>query len=112
MLEQGAFQGIESAPDDGVRNDWWNVKWMPVTQNASGDNLCIDLDPAKGGAAGQMISVWHDAPERTILAASFQEWVERFATGLEAIRVFGIAVTCWENASIARCNITRTSADA
>ncbi|HLJ97345.1 MAG TPA: SMI1/KNR4 family protein [Gemmataceae bacterium] len=83
VLERGAFQGVRSTPDKGVRNDWWNVKWIPVTQNASGDHLCIDLAPAKGGAVGQMISVWHDAPERSIVGASFQEWVERFATGLE-----------------------------
>jgi cell wall assembly regulator SMI1 len=83
VLEDGAFQGIESAPDDGVRNDWWNVKWIPVAQNSAGDHLCIDLAPAKGGSAGQMISVWHDASERTMVAASFQEWVERFTTGLE-----------------------------
>lgn len=36
VLERGAFQGIESIPDDGARNDWWNVRWIPITQNSTG----------------------------------------------------------------------------
>jgi cell wall assembly regulator SMI1 len=84
LLERGAFRGVVSVPDKGVRNDWWNVKWIPVTQNSSGDHLCIDLAPAEGGTVGQMIFVWHGAPERSLVGASFQAWVERFATGLEA----------------------------
>jgi cell wall assembly regulator SMI1 len=83
VLERGAFQGVSTVPDKGVRNDWWNVKWIPITQNSSGDHLCLDLAPARGGVVGQVISVGHDAPERTIVGTSFQEWVERFATGLE-----------------------------
>ena len=30
-----------------------------------------------------MIEVWHDAPERSVVGASFREWVERFTDGLE-----------------------------
>lgn len=83
VLEKGAFRGVHGVPDRGVRDDWWNIKWIPITQNESGDHLCLDLAPAKGGSVGQIITVWHDAPERSIRGASFQEWVERFAISLE-----------------------------
>lgn len=83
VMDQGHFAGIHSAPDPGVRDDWWNIRWIPITQNCSGDHLCLDLAPANGGHYGQIISMWHDAPERTAEAASFLEWIERFAVGLE-----------------------------
>jgi cell wall assembly regulator SMI1 len=83
VLENGDFDGIHSQPDKGVRNDWWNVKWIPITQNSSGDHICLDLAPEKEGSVGQMITMWHDAPERKVVAQGFKEWVERFAGGLE-----------------------------
>jgi cell wall assembly regulator SMI1 len=83
VLDKGDFDGIQSEPDKDVQSDWWNVKWIPVTQNSSGDHLCLDLDPCKGGRVGQIITVWHDAPERSVVGKTFQEWVERFVIGLE-----------------------------
>ena len=47
VLEKGAFNGILSVPDKGVRDDWWNTKWIPITQNSSGDHLCLDLAPQR-----------------------------------------------------------------
>jgi cell wall assembly regulator SMI1 len=83
VLEKGDFDGIHSQPAKGVRHDWWNVKWIPITQNSTGDHLCLDLAPGRGEKVGQMITMWHDAPEREVVGQSFKYWVERFADGLE-----------------------------
>lgn len=87
LLDNGDFtenrQPITSEPEAGIKNNWWNPKWIPFTYNGSGDHLCIDLDPAEGGTYGQVIRMWHDDPERSLEASSFGEWVERFASGLE-----------------------------
>lgn len=83
VLENGDFDRIRSEPDDGIRNDWWNPGWIPITQNAAGDHLCLDLAPTPEGDVGQIIPLWHDTPERTLEAVSFEEWVTAFADGLE-----------------------------
>ena len=44
----------------------------------------VDLDPYPGGSVGQVISVWHDQPLRTVLAPSFCHWLDGFANGLES----------------------------
>ena len=49
-----------SEPDPGVKNDWWNPKWIPITSNGCGDNFCIDMDPDIDGHFGQIISMYHD----------------------------------------------------
>lgn len=88
LLTNGDFKedGVvyKSTPDKGIKDDWWNPKWIPFTYNGSGDHLCIDLDPAEGGTYGQIIRMWHDDPERSLEANSLKEWIERFVSGLES----------------------------
>jgi cell wall assembly regulator SMI1 len=83
VLDNGDFDGIHSEPDEGIRNDWWNRGWIPITQNATGDHICLDLAPATDGQRGQIVTWWHDAPERNLEAQSFEEWINQFADGLE-----------------------------
>lgn len=84
LLDAGEFDAAKSNPTDGIREDWWNPKWIPLTYSGSGDHHCLDMDPADGGREGQIIGMWHDEPERMIEAESFREWLERFADDLEA----------------------------
>ena len=74
LYESGDFDGIASDPAPGVRNDWWNPKWIPITRNGGGDHYCLDLQPAAGGKAGQVITMWHDMDERRIVAPGFDAW--------------------------------------
>jgi cell wall assembly regulator SMI1 len=83
LLREGRFEGFSGDSSQGVKPDWWNPKWIPVT-DTRGNNYCIDLDPALGGKAGQIIGVWYDSRERGVIADSFTEWLEDFANGLEA----------------------------
>ncbi|MEO7715187.1 MAG: SMI1/KNR4 family protein [Capsulimonas sp.] len=83
LRDASVFDGIESDPDDGVKRDWWSAGWIPLASNANGDHYCLDLDPAPCGAAGQIITMWHDAPEREVVARSFSEWLTQHARELE-----------------------------
>jgi molybdopterin biosynthesis enzyme/cell wall assembly regulator SMI1 len=77
LVTAGDFDGITSDPDDEVKDDWFNLKWIPFTHNGCGDHLCIDLDPAPGGTVGQVIRVWHDDDRRACLAPSYAAWLQQ-----------------------------------
>ncbi len=83
LFDSGDFKDFESEPDEGVKKDWWNPAWIPLTYDGAGDHDCLDLDPAKSGKVGQMIEMWHDDGERPITAPSFKAWMEKYADGLE-----------------------------
>jgi len=76
LVNDGDFDGITSGPDDGIKDDWYNLKWIPFTYNGFGDHLCIDLDPEPDGTFGQIIRVWHDDDARQLIAPSFAAWLQ------------------------------------
>ncbi len=84
LLDGGDFKGVSSEPDEGIKSDWWNSKWIPFTHNGSGDHLCLDLDPAQSGAVGQVITMWHDMEARELKAKSFGEYFEAYVAGVLA----------------------------
>lgn len=83
LVEGGDFEGNEGEPDGPVKPDWYNLKWIPITYNGSGDHHCIDLDPAEGGNVGQIIEMWHDEATRTVVATNLKEWLKEFVNALE-----------------------------
>jgi cell wall assembly regulator SMI1 len=84
LLDQGTFEESRAAPHPGIKNDWWNARWIPFTHDGGGNNLCLDLDPAKGGTVGQVITMWHDSSERELMFPSFTVWLESVLDGLES----------------------------
>ncbi len=80
LEEKAASDGKHEA---GVWMHWGDARWIPVTSNCAGDNDCIDLNPAPGGVPGQIISVWHEMPQRPLLAVSFRAWFEEYVARLE-----------------------------
>jgi cell wall assembly regulator SMI1 len=72
-----------SEPEKGIKNVWWNSKWIPFTYDGCGNHLCLDLDPDTGGHYGQVIRMWHDDAERIILAISFTDWIKEYAEKLK-----------------------------
>lgn len=78
LLDDDDFEGIESDPQAGIRNDWWNASWIPFTYNGSGDHLCLDLAPDTSGSLGQVITMWHDQGERELIAPNFSAWFESY----------------------------------
>lgn len=84
LLDSGDFDGIHSEPSGPIRDDWWNPKWIPITYDGAGNHDCLDLNPAEGGQAGQMIDFWHDDATREVKAESFHAWFAAFVEGCEA----------------------------
>ncbi|WP_160714365.1 SMI1/KNR4 family protein [Chitinophaga solisilvae] len=87
LLDAGTFQyngePIASEPDTGIRNNWWNPLWIPITSDGFGNYHCIDLDPAPEGTYGQIITLWHDDGHREIIAPSFREWIAQYLDAVE-----------------------------
>jgi cell wall assembly regulator SMI1 len=87
LLDDGTFTEdgnvFTAEPDDGIKSNWWNPAWIPFTYNGAGDHLCLDLDPADGGAYAQIIRMWHDGVERTLENTSFTEWLTTYTEDLE-----------------------------
>ncbi|WP_245983023.1 SMI1/KNR4 family protein [Trinickia fusca] len=79
LVADGDFDDTTSEPDPGVKDDWYNLKWIPFTHDGSGNHLCLDLDPAEGGVVGQVIRVWHDDVQRERVAWSFAQWLAQVA---------------------------------
>jgi len=76
LVDEGAFRGDESEPDRGIHDDWFNVRWIPFTYDGAGNHYCLDLAPSAWGTNGQIITMWHDAPERELIAAGFRDYLE------------------------------------
>jgi cell wall assembly regulator SMI1 len=77
------FEENTTQRDNGVKDDWWNPKWIPFTYDGSGNHLCIDLDPASNGTYGQIIEMWHDDEYRPIVAKSFTQWFQTYTKELQ-----------------------------
>lgn len=83
LLDKGDFDDSQSTPGNGIKSDWWNPKWIPITYDGHGNHYCIDLDPGIGGTSGQIIRMWHDSSERELIASSFKEWIAKYVRALE-----------------------------
>ncbi|AOJ84216.1 molybdenum cofactor biosynthesis protein MoaA [Burkholderia savannae] len=79
LVAGGDFDDMTSEPDAGIKDDWYNLKWIPFTHDGGGNHLCLDLDPAEGGTVGQVIRVWHDDERRERVARDFVEWLAHVA---------------------------------
>ncbi|MEM6300080.1 MAG: SMI1/KNR4 family protein [Bacteroidota bacterium] len=83
LLDEDDFNDSQSEPDKGIKSDWWNPKWIPITYDGNGNHYCIDLDPSESGTSGQIIRMWHDSAERELIASSFKEWISDYVNNLE-----------------------------
>ncbi|MBV7533473.1 SMI1/KNR4 family protein [Chitinophaga sp. sic0106] len=87
LLDNGAFlhngDRLLSEPDSGIKDDWWNPRWIPFTYDGLGNHLCLDFDPAPGGRAGQVITLWHDDAHREMIAPSFDIWLSNYLDALD-----------------------------
>jgi len=78
-------EGYTSEPEGSILGDeWWRLAWIPLCGDGGGNHLCVDLDPAPGGTAGQVITMWHDAGERQLIAMSLIEFMQIIVADAEA----------------------------
>lgn len=68
----------------GVQAVWWCAKWIPFMQNGGGDYLCVDMDPARAGSIGQVVTYYHDETFRPKVANDIGQMFARVAEGLVA----------------------------
>lgn len=82
---QFAPEGYDCEPNGPIKGDeWWRLGWIPFCGDGGGDHLCVDLDPAEGGTAGQVISMWHDMPNRDLTGTSLTDFIEIIAADADA----------------------------
>jgi cell wall assembly regulator SMI1 len=74
---------------DPIRPVWWHLAWLPFAGNESGEEWAVDLAPAPGGKAGQVIDWEHESGPGHVQATSLQALFAAFAEDLEAGRYLG-----------------------
>ena len=73
-------------PNGPIRKKWFTRKWLPVLDARTGDYVCIDLDPPRGGKRGQLITWSHDGGPAEVIAPSLPALLDAFVTELVAGR--------------------------
>lgn len=87
-LEEGLYDDLSSSPEDPthIKSDHWNRRWIPITDNDAGDQLCLDLDPGPEGASGQIIFWDHEVGATQVIANSFENLLAEIANRVMADR--------------------------
>jgi len=65
-----------------IRPVYWDELRIPLTDN-SGDAAMLDLRPAAGGQAGQVIEFDGEVGPKIVLAPNFSAWIAQLADELE-----------------------------
>ncbi len=85
LLDDGVFKHkSESDPKGAIKPDWWNKNWIPITGDGAGNLICLDMSPDKNGTVGQVIDFDHETVERTVLADSFNEYINDYLSDLKS----------------------------
>lgn len=82
LHQRGDFEASACA-SEGVRSDWWNIKWLPILSNGSGDFYCIDFAPDSEGDIGQIIHFSHVDSLREKVSNNWQDLLSEYAFLLE-----------------------------
>lgn len=83
LLDRGDFRESRSVSFGATVDDWWSPLWIPLTYDGAGNHDCLDLSPGPEGRSGQIIKMWHDDVERTVMAPSYEAWFSGFASDLK-----------------------------
>lgn len=81
-LQEKELKNKISTPDSGVKNDWWNKNWIPITSDGCGNSYCLDLLPNQSGTRGQIITLWYEFSQREIVAKSISQWFDEYLNDL------------------------------
>jgi cell wall assembly regulator SMI1 len=79
----GEFDDYDSEPEAGIRSEWYNPYWLPITCDGKGNYNCIDFAPTMEGELGQIIRVQLADPKRKIVGKNFLHWFETYLEALE-----------------------------
>ena len=74
----------QASPQGPIKKKWFTRKWLPILDARTGDCVCVDLDPAKGGKRGQLFSWLHDYGPVEVISPSFTSLLNEFVKELAA----------------------------
>jgi cell wall assembly regulator SMI1 len=75
--------GLEAIAHGPVRPLWTSPNWIPIVLiGGETRHFCLDLDPAPGGAVGQVIEATPKWEERRVVAPSIDAFLELIAAAL------------------------------
>ena len=80
FARDGEF-GEQTGP---IKRNYWNMRWIPITDNGCGDNIIIDLDPPEEGTLGQIVDWGHEGGVTTFQATSLREWLNEVVEEVRA----------------------------
>jgi cell wall assembly regulator SMI1 len=80
---------MQSIPGGWVRREYSLKGWIPLVSDRTGNYIGVDLNPAGGGVAGQVIVFGRDFDTKVVLwkgdgASGWAKWLASFADDLEA----------------------------
>jgi cell wall assembly regulator SMI1 len=79
----GSSGGLEAEAHGPVKPLWTSPDWIPfVLIGGETRHFCLDLDPAPGGAVGQIIHATPKWQERRVVAPSIDAFLELIAAAL------------------------------
>ena len=86
IMNKGYFPKVTSSGSHSkqIKPLWWSSCWLPIVANKSGDHVCVDLDPARGGHIGQLLDWWHEQGPTKVLAKGLTDWLTMFVKDLES----------------------------
>jgi cell wall assembly regulator SMI1 len=82
LHEKGDFD-TPACASEGVSSDWWNIKWLPILSNGSGDFYCVDFAPNSEGNIGQIIHFSHVDSLREKISNNWYDLLLEYASSLE-----------------------------
>jgi cell wall assembly regulator SMI1 len=78
LLDAGDLDEPAESREGKVKPVWWSKRWIPFAEGSGGDLLCVDLDPAVKGTAGQVLRFYHDEGLRDQLAPSVETFLANY----------------------------------
>jgi cell wall assembly regulator SMI1 len=82
--EPNTDEFLSSFPPGAVQIQHYNRAWIPISDDAGGNHIAIDLDPGPAGNIGQIIITGTDEQERVRVASSLGAFLHWIAGEFEA----------------------------
>lgn len=78
--EEVVRSGWQAGP---IQPIWWHRRWIPFGTDSAGNLSCLDLAPAPGGTAGQIIDWDHECGPSRVLFPGFWHLLAALADQIE-----------------------------
>lgn len=73
-----------SFPENHIRIQYTNSKWIPLFADSGGNYIGLDLDPGANGTNGQIINFGRDEDNKFVIANSLNSFLEFIKTKIQS----------------------------